>query len=148
MKQTVLGQPPYSYKKALDRAVRVCIVAAALTLVAHIFLTVMRTENNHHLLLWINVGCDILCGFFLVYQICARIQPSRRLYALYTHEKQELEGAVTSISPAPVRYMDMDCYEVTAAGRRLFLPVGTIRLQESEAYRFSVTANTIVEAEQ
>lgn len=148
MKQTILGQPPHLYKKALDGKIRFCVTIGVLTLILHIIFTALRTESNHKLLLFANIGCDTVCGFILVYQIWGHILPCRRLYTLYNREKQALEGSVTGISPIPVRYMDMDCYQVTAAGRRLFLPVDTIELQENERYRFSVTANTIVEAEQ
>ena len=148
MKQTVLGQPLCAYKKALDRKIFLCAALAVLDLLIHIVLTAMRTEHTHTALLAANIACDTVCGFLLVYQIFRHILPCRRLYALCNREKQSLEGTVTGISALPVRYMDMDCYEVTAAGRRLFLPAHTIGLQEEAHYRLSVVSNIILEAEQ
>lgn len=148
MKQTVLGQPSELYKKAFDGKIRLCVAVAVLTLVLHIILICIRTEQNHNLLLWCNIGCDVLCGFFLIYQIWAHILPCRRLYALYTRPKQLIEATVSGISAVCVRYMDMDCYEVTADGRRLFVPMHTVALQVGENYRLSVVSNIIVEAAQ
>lgn len=148
MKQTVIGQDPLRYRRCLKRRICLCAALVLLTLAGNAAAAAARTEENHTLLLTLNILSDIACGFFLVYDIDIRILPGYRLAALMDREKAAVTGTVTHIAPDTVRYMDIDCRQVTVDGRRLFLPAGTLTLNEQEAYHFRVAANIILEAEQ
>ena len=147
MKQSILGKPIHTYRKQLHRRIVLCVVAAFFTLGLNIFLTTLRTDANHNVLLTINIISDILCGIFLLHSIELYIRPQRKLYQLFTRQPEQLTGSVTHISTQPQRYMDMDCYAVTVDDRKVFLPAGTLTLTEGH-YTIHLVSNVIVEVAQ
>lgn len=146
MKQTILGKPAQAFQQTLRMRTVVCIALVVLTAAINLVCVLARTETNHTLMLWVNILTDILCGFFVLSFAGFRILPQRRLYALFRKEGVSVDGTVSRISNSTTRHMDMDCLEVTADSRRLFLPAGTITLSEGEAYTFRIVSNVIVEA--
>lgn len=148
MKQTILGMAPALYEKILKRRIALSVAIGVITLGLNILFTALRTDSNHNLMLFLNIGSDILAGLFLLPFVTLRILPQRRLLRLMYKEKEQVEITVASISPAPQRYMDMDCYCVSGNGRKCFLPVGTICLTEQSVYTLSLVSNIIVEAVQ
>lgn len=148
MKQSVLGRPPHSFQRMLRRCIAICIAALALTSGLNILFTTLRTEQNHTRMLVLNILTDILCGFFLVYYVYQKILPRYQLFRLSQRPKSVLQGTLRHIRNEALRYMDIDCYPLDVDGRRLFLPAGTLVLQEGGFYTFSVVSNIIVEAEQ
>lgn len=146
MKQTILGRSAQAFRQTLRMRTAVCIALAVLTAVINLFCILARTEANHTAMLWVNILTDILCGFFVLSFACFRILPQRRLYALFCRDGVSAGGTVSRVSRSTTRHMDMDCLEITADSRRLFLPVGTITLSEGETYTFRIVSNVIVEA--
>lgn len=146
MKQTILEKPAQAFRQTLRMRTALCIALAVLTAVINLFCILARTEANHTAMLWVNILTDILCGFFVLSFACFRILPQRRLYALFCREGVSAAGTVSRVSRSTTRHMDMDCLEITADSRRLFLPVGTITLSEGETYTFRIVSNVIVEA--
>lgn len=147
MKLSVLGEAPNSYRKKLYQKTALCITAVLLTVGVHILLLALRTEQNHRLFLFLNIAADILCGIPLFYFVATKLTPKYRLYWLFSRKSVTFSGQVVSVSKTITRYMDMDCYEVTVDGRKLFLPADTIALEENRQYDFSLVSNTIVEVE-
>lgn len=146
MKQTILGKPAQAFRQTLRMRTAVCIALVVLTAAINLVCVLARTETNHTVMLWVNILMDILCGFFVLSFAGFRILPQRRLYALFRKEGVSADGTVSRISNSATRHMDMDCLEVTADSRRLFLPAGTITLSEGETYTFRIVSNVIVEA--
>ena len=147
MIRSVLGQSAHSYKKRLDRRIGLCIAVFVLTVGLNILFTALRTDSNHGLMLILNIAVDVLCGFFLLYEIEMHILPRVRLYRLFCRNRELLSGTVTEISQDTQRYMDIDCHTVTVDDRRVFLPAGTLKIQNA-ACTLSLVSNIIVEAEQ
>lgn len=147
MKQSILGQSARSYQKRIHWRIGLCIAAFLLTVGLNVLFTALRTDSNHTLMLLVNIASDILCGIFLLYSWDMLILPKLRLYRLFCRNRELLSGTVTEISRNPQRYMDIDCYAVTVDSRRVFLPAGTIALQQ-ERCTLSLVSNIIVEAEQ
>lgn len=147
MKQTVLGLSAHSYKKRLDRRIGLCIAVFVLTVGLNLLFTALRTDSNHTLMLILNITADVLCGFLLLYTWDMHILPDLRLFRLFCRNRELLSGTVSEISQDTQRYMDIDCYTVTVDDRRVFLPAGTLKLQNS-ACTLSLVSNIIVEAEQ
>lgn len=147
MKQSVLGMSPHSYQKQIHRHIGICIAVLIFTLGLNILLTALRTDRNHTLMLIGNIAADILCGFFLLYHTELHIRPKLRIYRLFNRQKEQFTGTITHISQQPVRYMDIDCYTVTADGRKVFLPAGTLELKQ-ETYTLFLVSNVIVEVAQ
>ena len=146
MKQTILGKPAQAFRQTLRMRTAVCITLAVLTAAINLVCVLARTETNHAVMLWVNILTDILCGCFVLSFACFRILPQRRLYALFRKGGVSVGGTVSRVSRSTTRHMDMDCLEVTADSRRLFLPAGTITLSEGETYTFRIVSNVIVEA--
>lgn len=145
MNKSILGQPAPIYKKRLLGRIYFCIAAAVITLCLNILLIALRTDSNHTLMLILNIAADTLCGGFLLFEIDMHILPPLRLYRLMLRQKETLSGDLTDIGTKPRRYMDIDCYEVTVGDRKVFLPAGTIQLQEGPCTLLLVS-NIIVEA--
>lgn len=148
MNQTVLGRSPAAFKQQLDRLVLRCAVLGAAAVGLNILFTACRTEQNHTLMLVLNILTDVLAGIYILYTADVQILPKSRLYRLACRETELLRGTVSSISTDTIRYMNIDCHTVTLDSRRLFLPAGTICLEENKACFCRVAANIILEAEQ
>lgn len=146
MKQTILEKPAQAFRQTLRMRTVVCIALVVLTAAINLVCVLAHAETNHTVMLWVNILTDILCGFFVLSFAGFRILPQRRLYALFRKEGVSVDGTVSRISNSTTRHMDMDCLEVTADSRRLFLPAGTITLSEGETYTFRIVSNVIVEA--
>ena len=147
MKRSILADSSSHYKMVLDRKRLLCILLGVFTLILNIVLAVLRTDENHSLMLSINILSDILCGFFLTYYVSVRLMPRYRLYRLMFREKVPMTATVKEIGSSTVRYLDVDCYPVTVDARTLFLPVSGLRLTVGGQYTLWVTANMILEAE-
>lgn len=147
MKQNILGADPRLYRKMLSRQAALCAAAAAVTLGLNIALAALRTPQNHYLFLTVNIASDILCCWFLLYDLSTRFLPRLRLYRLTQRQYTALQAAVEQISAETVRYMNMDCRKITANGHIFFLPEGTMELEVGKGYTFYLAANTVVEVE-
>lgn len=148
MKQNVIGQSPADCKKVIHRQILLCVAVGIVTLALNVVLTALRTEENHTLMLILNIATDSLVGCFLLYYISGPLLRRYRLFQLMLRVKTPLSGTVEQIRPQPTRHMFIDCLEVMVAGRRYFLPTNTMQLQPGQAYRLSIVTNFIVEAEQ
>lgn len=148
MKQNILGTTPQAYRKTLCRREAVCAAALILTLAMNLLFTLARTEENHAVMLWLNILTDVFCGLFVLAYTSFRILPQRRLYGLMCRQSEVLYGTVQQISEEITRYMDMDCLEIRVDSRRLFLPACSIELVEGEAYTFHIASNVILEVAQ
>lgn len=148
MKLNILGEAPRLCRKKLIRQAVLCAAAAAVTLGLNLTLAALRTPENHAVFLAVNIGTDILLGWFLLFHFSTRWLPRFRLYRLTQQPRTPLQAAVEQISPETVRYMNMDCRKITANGHIFFLPEGTIELEVGKGYTFYLAANTVVEVEQ
>lgn len=147
MKQTILGVPPLTYHRRLKKKILLCACLLIAAVAMNVLFVSLRTEENHLLMMWLNIAVDILCGFFLIYYTDTRIFPAHRLWRLMCRSKLTVTGTVDSIGKTGIRYMDIACIPVTVSGRQLFLPEDTLQLQVGEHCTLSTVSNIIVEAE-
>ncbi len=147
MKQTVLNQPAQTLSKKLSLCAALCILAAAATLCCNILLALTFTENTRTAYLLVNVLSDVIVGSLILFIICTYLQPRRKHLLLARQAGSSYTAVVESISRTPLRYLGVDCLEVLAEGRRLFLPCNTILLETGVRYRFQTASNVIMEAE-
>ena len=148
MKQTILNEPVQALSKKLALYSALCVFVAAATLGGNLLLAFTFTEKNRLVYLLMNIGSDIVIGSLILLLSCAYLQPRRKLLRLARQKGCAYTGRVESISESHLRYLGMDCQEILADGRRLFLPCGTIRLEEGTRYCFQTVSNVITEAEQ
>lgn len=147
MKQTVLNQPAQTLSKKLTLCAVLCIFAAAATLGCNLLLALTFTENTRTAYLLVNILSDAIVGSLILLAFCAYIQPNRKFLLLARQAGNSYTAVVENISEAPLRYLGVDCLEVLAEGRRLFLPCNTILLETGVRYRFHTASNVIMEAE-
>ena len=86
MKQNILGGSILQYHKKLLQQGTLCAGIATFTLVLNMFLTALRTPENHNLFLILNILSDIGCSWFLLFWLVTRIIPRLRLYRLMQRE--------------------------------------------------------------
>lgn len=147
MKQSVLMPSSWQYREKLKGRKLLCLLTAVVMVGLNVLFTCLRTEKNHALMLIANILTDSLGGCFLVYFIQERILSQEKLYRLTVKPKQTVSGTVSCVSGNTVRYMGMDCLEVTVDDRILFLPANTITLKTRDTGAFSVVSGVIVEVE-
>lgn len=145
MKQNILGQSPQMCRRRLVKQAMLCAAAAAVTLWLNLALAALRKPDNHYLFLSVNIVTDIVCGWLLLFFLSTRLLPQLHLYRLTQRQHTILQAAVEQISPKTVRYMNLDCRQVTANGHIFFLPDNTIELEAGKEYTFHLVANTVVE---
>lgn len=146
MKQTVLSDTPENTKRKLTRLTFLCTLLAFLTLGTNILLALRFTEKTRLPFLLTDIASDIavFCGIICLLD---RHKPQRILLRLTEQKGAVLDCRVEQISDTTLRYLDLDCYEVKADSRTLFLPCGTLKLQAGKTYRLRTASNVITEAE-
>lgn len=147
MTQDLLGMSPTAYQQMLFRRVLMCVCSILLTLCLNLFLLSFFDKWSRQLLFFLNVITDIFCGCALIAYVELRILPQQKLLRLTKHRFSTYYGTVQSVSSISSRYMDFDCLEVHADGRRLYVPVGTISLTSGNTYWFHLVSHIITEAE-
>lgn len=148
MKQTILETcDTEACRKHLNRQKCRYIFLILAALLCNVLFTAIRTDDNHWLMLVLNILTDAGTGCFLIYHVTDRFLPEKKRYDISVKPGEQIQGTVEAVSETVVRYLDMDCLEVTMNGRRMFLPVNTIRLPVGQKVRLRVVWNVIVEEE-
>lgn len=148
MKQTVLKRSIQSSRKRLSAWMAICALLILLTLAFNLLLVLTVSDETNSLYQWLNIASDAVCGVLVIGMITVKILPGQNLLHLAEKPVTYFEGTVSALSDRPIRYMDMDCYELTVKDRKLFLPVSSVQIRKNEAYRFALVSNLIMEAEQ
>ena len=146
MTQTVFGTDRAVCQKCLRRNILLCSLVFCAIVVIHVVCTALRTEQNHTVMLIVNIAADILGGSFLIARLSMCIFPQQKLLRLYDQSNQETTGQILAIGSDITHYIGVDCYEVFIENRRLFLPAHTMVLTAGQLYRFRLKGNLIVEA--
>ncbi len=150
MKQSILGSDMRLFTKKLNGEKSICIATLCVTVVLNVLLTFLRNDQNHSLMLWLNIVLDVAAGWFLIFYISCLIAPKQRLLRLFNGKRSAFEGTVTAISAETQRVRNVDCFTVTlTAGeteRQFFLPANTaLSLKEKEYVQISAVSNIIVQ---
>jgi hypothetical protein len=147
MKQTLL-ENSIEESCAVYKEERYAYIGAILvTSALNIFLCHLRTDQNHYWLLTANVLLDVLCGWFLIYHMTEKHLVLKRMIRLQKGNRSTITAEITGISEHTQRIPGLNCFVVTANGRRLFLPErGNISLEIGKTYTLDFVDNVIVEA--
>ena len=148
MKQTLLGKPKEIFEKELKKEVLCCCIACVLTIGVNVLFCFLRTDANHSILLVSNILIDVLCGWGVIYRIETSVMIKKRLLHLASRPLQSYEAVTEQTEGAWHRIPGLDCRQVIAGGRILYLPQdGKIQLKKDVSYTFSIAGNVIVEVE-
>lgn len=148
MKTNILGTTPERYRKILCMRIGKCIGITCLALLANTLLTLFRSEENHTLLLLLNIVIDIACAFFMIYYISEYVLPPRRLYRLFFVPSHTYSGVVRHISAETQRYRGIDCVVITIDTHCFFLPAEFPEPEIGVAISVKTASNIILEVEQ
>ncbi len=149
MKQSIFGSEKAVFIKRLNSRKIICTVLLCTVIAINTVLTVLRTDQNHTLLLWLNIVLDVAAAWFLIGYISLWVLPQQRLLRLCNGTERTFEGTVTSITAQTQRVRHMDCFTVTLdadkSQRQLFLPANTaLSLTEGDYVQLTTVSNIIV----
>lgn len=147
MKQTVLNRSTKAVSREVSLCAALCALAAAVTLGVNVLLALTFTETTRLPYLLINIVSDAIVGSAIILVLEIYLLPRRKLLWLAGQKSRAVTALVESVSESRLRYLGIDCLEIAAEGRTLFLPCDTIRLETGVCYRFQTVSNVIVEAE-
>ena len=148
MKQIILGETEERFTKKLRKEIACCCLAGILVMGLNILLCFLRTDENHSALLMINIVTDVIYGCTLISYVEERISTKKTMIKLWKRSHRKFIATVEEISGEQHRIPGMECLEILAGERRLYLPqTGTIRLEEGITYAFGIVDNVVVEAE-
>lgn len=133
------------YKRPYIRAVLRCMIPTALTVAVNIVCLILRTDENHLLMLLINLLSDWICGLFLVYYVSCCVQPRKEMYRLSRRQREKIQGVIDKIETQPIRYERIHCVTVHVGQRYLFAPEEMPLPKEGETVTFYVAGNVILE---
>ncbi len=150
MKQSVFGTNKALFIQKMNREKGMCVAVLCIAIAVNIVLTLLRNEQNHTLLLWLNVALDVAVGWFLIAYISLRIVPRQRLLGLCKGKESAFEGTVCKITAQTQRVRHVDCFTVSftvaEAERQFFLPANTaLTLVEGQHVKLTAVSNVIME---
>ncbi len=149
MSQNILSKDKQTFEKHLTRNIAIASVVAIVMVVLNVVFSVLRTEQNHTIMLALNIVVDIIFGWFLVFLVVYIILHQARLKNIYNQQGESVSVEILSISSVTEKYRSFDCYKVDVKGdeeRTYYLAnCGNITLIEGEKTTLRVVGNIIVE---
>ena len=149
MTQTILGMDKTVFAKQIKNRKIVSLTVLLAMVLLNVLLTLLRSDSNHGLMLFLNIFVDTLCGWFVIYFSGFWIFPQKKLLKIFNSEKSKFRGEIMEISEEMETIQSIICYRVVVGAteeRVVFLPAnGTIVLNKGEIWVFSVASCLIVE---
>ncbi len=149
MKTNILGKDKKSFDKQLCCNLAISVVLAVVMVVLNVVFSVFRTEENHKVMLAMNIIVDIIIGWILVFFVGYVVLFQNRLKKTYEGGNETVEVAVVFVSEQTERYCGFDCFKVEVNlgdDRVLYLPnAGNMTLTSGERAVLLLSSNVIVE---
>ncbi len=150
MSTNILSKDKQTFEKHLVRNIAIAIVCAVVVVALNVVFSVLRDEQNHKIMLALNIIVDIIGGWFLVFFVGYVILHQVRLKNLYNQQGEQVRVEVVAISQTPQKYRSFDCCKVDVKDcneeRTYFLPTsGNVELHIGQSATLRVVSNIIVE---
>ena len=146
MTQNLLGISRDKYLLKLNKYKLVAILLGIVALAINILFLLLRTNENHNVLLILSIIVTVACGWIITAFVGIVIRPMTQLYELSLRRAECVLAKIESINTEPYRVENFDCFEVHTADNIFFLVAdGNIRLREGDVVTLSVTSNIITE---
>jgi hypothetical protein len=149
MTQTILGMDKNVYTKKIKNRKIICHAVLLAMVLLNILFTLLRSDSNHGLMLFLNIFVDSLCGWFVIYFSSFWIFPQKRLLKIFNSGKSKFRGEIVEISEEMETIQSIICNRVVVGAteqRVVFLPAnGAIVLNKGEIWVFSVASGLIAE---
>ncbi len=148
MKESILGEGQKELSLKIKVKKIICLAAAAVTVLLNTLFLLLRTDENHELMLFLNIFADIAFAWFSVAFFNLSLKPMISLMRLVGSPVQKHEILIDKISDKTVRVGEFDCYKLYAGERVFFLPdSANFSLKPGEAIISSTASNIITEVE-
>ncbi len=147
-KQSFSGDGNMTDKKKIRQLRLAYVGAGLLTIGIHVLLLCLRTEENHSLMLLLNILVDVLAGWSLL--ACTELvyMPRLRLYRLFQMPTLCIEGEVLDVCHTLQRVNGLDCYSVSVDGRSCFVPETLpFDFKTGDGVRIYLASNTVAKVE-
>ena len=146
MTQNLLGISRDKYLLKLNKYKVVAILSGLVALAINILFLLIRTDENHNLLLTFSIIVTVACGWIITAIVGMIIKPMKQLYELSLRPTECILAKIERINNEPYRVENFDCFEVHTADNIFFLIAdGNIRLREGETVTLSIASNIITE---
>ena len=144
MTQNLLGISRDKYLLKLNKYKLVAILLGIVALAINILFLLLRTNENHNVLLILSIIVTVACGWIITAFVGIVIRPMTQLYELSLRRAECVLAKIESINTEPYRVENFDCFEVHTADNIFFLVAdGNIRLREGDVVTLSVASNII-----
>ncbi len=151
MKQTILGTNIEIFASQLKKRKIIAVATVVIIICLNVLFCILRNENNHYLMLGLNIAVDILGLWFLIGFVSFKIAPRSALIKMYRKRSTAVTCVIMSVSDETTRVQGFDCFKITVEGdtkRTLFLPdVGAISLNAGDRADIYAVSGIIVEVE-
>lgn len=143
--KTIIGQSTEVFDRQTKMMVAREVAAILVVICLNIFLTLLRNDSNHNIVLWGNILLDIICVWGVMLYNAIYAAPRKKLRKLLQLPIRELCGTVKSIESHTTRYMDFDCYAVQIDEEILYLiQESAFRIQINDYVKLQTSAGIIV----
>ncbi len=122
MKKTVTVEPYCEAKKKLNKLTLCVCLAGAVALLFNILFIVLRSDENHSIMLVLSIAVDVAASWFIIAFCDMKVAPLSRLLKLSKRQTQPYEGIIEAVKYETVRIEKFDCITLTVSGRNVFLP--------------------------
>ncbi len=149
--QTIVGKNPDMALKKIKKS-KWCLTALVLfVILINVICTLLRNDENHYLMLAVNIVTDISLGVFLTAYLNLVLIPRVKAKKIYGGNKAHYRGVIESVSETTVRVGGLDCFKVTLLipGRRFFFLCdnGEISIEEGREVSVYAVSGVIAEVE-
>ena len=144
MTQNLLGISSDKYLLKLNKYKIFTILLGILTIGINILFLLLRTNENHNMLLALSIIVTVAFGWIITALVGIIIKPMTQLYQLSMRQTERVLTKIERINTELYRVESFDCFEVYAEGNIFFLVAdGNIKLREGDTVTLFIASNII-----
>ena len=144
MTQNLLGISSDKYLLKLNKYKTFTILLGILAVGINVLFLLLRTNDNHNLLLSLSIIVTVLLGWIITALVGIIIKPMTQLYELSMRQTDLVLAKIERINTDSYRVESFDCFEVYAEGNIFFLVAdGNIKLREGDTVTLFIASNII-----
>ena len=144
MTQNLLGISSDKYLLKLNKYKTFTILLGILAVGINVLFLLLRTNDNHNLLLSLSIIVTVLLGWIITALVGIIIKPMTQIYELSMRQTDLVLAKIERINTDSYRVESFDCFEVYAEGNIFFLVAdGNIKLREGDTVTLFIASNII-----
>ena len=144
MIQNLLGMSADKYLSRLNKYKAFTVTLGILTVVLDIFFLLIRTDENHNVLLVLSIIVTVAFAWIITAIFGIVIKPMMRLYELSLRPTERVFATIERINTETRRVEHFECFEVYSSDNIYFLVAeGNIKLCEGDTVTLLIASNII-----